>query len=92
MAKSLYDPEYWKERAAKTRLRAEETAGGDFYVSLLKQAEEYDRLASEATQYGPILPLHRIEQRDPDPATFGSSNPSAKRRFGWLFLRLRRRI
>ena len=83
--KSLYDPDYWKERAAKTRRRAEDLGDGELYVSLLRQAEGYDRLAKEAAQHGPTLPLDSIDQLDavvPEPAA------KTAKRFLWPFARL----
>ena len=91
MTKSLYDPEYWKERAAKARLRAEESVGETSSLSLLQQALDYDRLAETAAQRGPLLPLHPVTPPD---ARLVSSEPrdqSVKMQFRWPLLRMWRR-
>jgi hypothetical protein len=92
MKKSLYDPEYWKERAAKARLRAEESIGESSYLSLLQQALDYDRLAEAAAQHGPTLPSPPITQPDARVVSSKPPNMSAKAQFRWLMLRLWRRL
>ena len=90
MRKSVYDPEYWRDRAAKTRLGAE--AVDDLWTdSLRKLAQEYDRLANEAEQHGPILPLNPSAQSDPNVVASVPPDISANPRFRWSFLRLRLR-
>jgi len=78
MAKSVYDPNYWSERAARTRLRAE-VAGGHWAESLVKLAEEYDRHAERAAQHGP-MPSPPLELYAAIPRTPGRA---AKPRFRW---------
>jgi hypothetical protein len=78
MTKSLYDPEYWKERAARARLRAEEFAGGSSYGSLLQQAQDYDRMAEAAAQHGPTLPFHPVAHADAVVAGVDPPHTSAK--------------
>jgi hypothetical protein len=86
MTKSLYDPEYWKERAAKARLRAEESLGESSYISLLQQALDYDRLAEAAAQHGPPLPLPPIAQPNAQVVSSEPPNPSIKARRPFLRL------
>ena len=87
MIKSLYDPEYWKERAVKARLRAEEAVGESSYLSWLQQARDYDRLAEAAAQHGPTLPLHSITEPDIQDGLFAPTDGSTKRSW-WSFLRI----
>ena len=47
----LLNPKHWRDRAAKTRARAEMIQRGDDQTKkLLRVAEEYDRLAERAEQ------------------------------------------
>jgi hypothetical protein len=87
MTKSLYDPEYWKERAAKARLRAEEAVGESSYISLLQQALDYDRLAEAAAQHGPLLPLHPVTQAEVRVISSEPPNAFAGTQFLWPILR-----
>lgn len=47
----LYDPEYWRDRAEKTRAKADAFAYRKSRDRLLKIAEEYERLARHAEQW-----------------------------------------
>jgi len=97
MTTSLDDPEYWKERAAKARLRAEGMVDESSSLSLLQQALDYDRLADEAAQHVPSLPLHSVTQ--PNARLVSSERPSTTSRrvsastlaclMRWPFVRLR---
>jgi hypothetical protein len=44
----LLDPQHWRERAEKTRDKAEQFSMRDSRDRLLKIAEEYDRIAEQA--------------------------------------------
>jgi len=46
------DPDHWRDRAEKTRAKAESFAYRQSKDRLLKIAEEYDRLALHAEQLG----------------------------------------
>ncbi len=50
MKNPIFDPEHWRERAEKTRAKAESFAYRQSKERLLKIAEEYDRLALHAEQ------------------------------------------
>jgi hypothetical protein len=52
MKNLIYDPDHWRERAEKTRAKAESFAHRQSKDRLLKIAEEYDRLAMHAEQLG----------------------------------------
>jgi pyruvate-formate lyase len=49
MADAL-DPQHWRERAEKTRDKAEQCSMRDSRDRLLKIAEEYDRIAERAAE------------------------------------------
>jgi hypothetical protein len=46
----VLDPQHWRERAAKTRDKAEQFRMRDSRDRLLKIAEEYDRIAERAAE------------------------------------------
>jgi hypothetical protein len=50
MKNFIYDPDHWRDRAEKTRMKAESSAQSK--DRLLKIAEEYERLAVHAEQLG----------------------------------------
>jgi hypothetical protein len=52
MKNFVYDPDHWRDRAEKTRAKAESFAYRQSKDRLLKIAEEYDRLALHAEQLG----------------------------------------
>ena len=52
MKNPIYDPDHWRDRAEKTRAKAESFAYRKSKDRLLKIAEEYDRLAVHAEQLG----------------------------------------
>jgi hypothetical protein len=52
MKNFVYDPDHWRDRAEKTRVKAESFAYRQSKDRLLKIAEEYDRLALHAEQLG----------------------------------------
>ena len=52
MKNFIYDPDHWRDRAEKTRAKAESSAYRQSKDRLLKIAEEYDRLALHAEQLG----------------------------------------
>jgi hypothetical protein len=52
MKNFIYDPDHWRDRAERTRTKAESSAYRESKDRLLKIAEEYDRLALHAEQLG----------------------------------------
>jgi hypothetical protein len=62
----LLNPKHWRDRAAKTRARAEMSQRDDDQTKkLLRVAEEYDRLAERAerqqAQVGPASPPRMVK-------------------------------
>jgi hypothetical protein len=48
----IYDPQHWRTRALEARAIADGLADGDARRSMLKIAEEYERLAERALPCG----------------------------------------
>jgi hypothetical protein len=46
----VFDPQHWRDRAERTREKAEQFSMTDSRDRLLKIAEEYDRLAMRAAE------------------------------------------
>jgi hypothetical protein len=47
----IRDPDYWHERAAETRAKADSSYDPKTVLRLLKVAEEYDRMAERAERW-----------------------------------------
>ncbi|MFQ3455973.1 hypothetical protein PMN64_22100 [Bradyrhizobium sp. UFLA01-814] len=61
----MNNPAYWRDRAAKTRAKADSFRYQDSRANLLKIAEEYDRLANYAEQQLLRAPAMKLSGQSP---------------------------
>ncbi|ODM75380.1 hypothetical protein A6X20_11365 [Bradyrhizobium elkanii] len=61
----MTNPGYWRDRAARTRAKAELFRYQDSRANLLKIAEEYDRLANYAEQQLLRAPTLKLSGQSP---------------------------
>lgn len=74
VSNSVYDPDYWYDRARKMRTRARGIDNAESRRSLLKIADEYQRIGSLAERNRPPPPADAAAEAASPPSDAGSDS------------------